>query len=137
MATATAKKVTKKTLSKPSTKSGAGQAKKAAPKSGGFAVFADGGKQYKVSVGDIVTLEKPKKEVKEGSKISFGEVLLTDDGKATKVGTPTVKGAKVEGEVIKQGLGKKITVIRFRSKSRHFVKKGHRQPFIKVKITKI
>lgn len=114
--------------------------KKSAPKKAdGFAVIETGGKQYKVSVGDIIKIEKikGKKEIKEGDKVTFDSVLLTDDGSTTKVGAPEVKGAKVEAEVIKAGLDKKVLVIRFKSKSRHFKKKGHRQPFLKVRITKI
>jgi len=62
---------------------------------------------------------------------------LVDDGKKTQVGTPTVKGVKVEATIEKIGKAKKIQVIRYRAKSRHFVKKGHRQPFFQVKIDAI
>jgi large subunit ribosomal protein L21 len=104
-----------------------------------FAVIKTGGKQYKVSKGDSIKVEKikAKKELKEGDKISFDEVLLTDSGKTTKVGTPLIKGAKVEGTIEKIGRAKKISVIRFKSKSRHFKRKGHRQPFFQIKIEKI
>jgi len=74
---------------------------------------------------------------KEGDKIEFTDVLLADDGKTTKVGEPTVKSAKVTAEFVQDGRDKKISVIRFRSKSRYFKNKGHRQPYSRVKITKV
>lgn len=107
-------------------------------KKGAFAVIETGGKQYVVEEGSYISIEKlSDKEYKEGDKIVFDKVLLSDSGSATKVGTPTVSGSKVEGEVVDAGLGKKVTVIRYRSKSRHFKKYGHRQPFLRVKITKV
>ena len=99
-----------------------------------FAVIETGGKQYKVSEGDVVTIEKLPGEPKEGSKITFDKVLLTDDGKDTTVGTPYIKGAKVTGIFQEEGRNKKIDVIRFKSKSRYFKKKGHKQPHMKIKI---
>ena len=102
-----------------------------------FAVIQTGGKQYTVSKGDVLKIEKLSGEHKEGDKVTFDQVLLTDDGKSTKVGTPTVSGAKVEGEIKEIGRDKKISVIRFRAKSRYHKKRGHRQPFFKVEITKI
>lgn len=102
-----------------------------------FAVIETGGKQYRVSEGDIITIEKITGEYKEGDKIVFETVLMTDDGKESKIGTPTLSGAKVNAELVAQGLGKKVTVIRYKAKSRYFKKKGHRQPFMKVKITNI
>jgi len=102
-----------------------------------FAVIETGGKQYRVSEGDIITIEKIKGDHKEGDKIAFETILLTDDGKDTKIGTPNLSGVKVEGELIEQGLGKKVSVIRYKAKSRYFKKKGHRQPYMKVKIEKI
>ncbi|PCI27336.1 50S ribosomal protein L21 [Candidatus Kaiserbacteria bacterium] len=108
-----------------------------AKKESGFAVIATGGKQYIVREGDFLNLELLEGEKKEGAKIEFEEVLLTDNGKETKVGEPTVKGAKVMAEFIQEGRDKKISVIRFRSKSRYFKNKGHRQPYTRVKITKV
>lgn len=102
-----------------------------------FAVIKTGGKQYKVTKGDIVKIEKLSGEHKEGDKVTFEEVLLVDDGKSTKVGTPTVSGAKVEGVIKEIGRDKKISVIRFRAKSRYHKKRGHRQPFMKVEINKV
>ncbi len=102
-----------------------------------FAVFETGGKQYRVSVGDVVTIEKIKEEFSIGDKIVFENILMIDDGSASKIGTPYLAGAKVTGELVDEGRSKKVTVIRYKSKSRYFKKKGHRQPFMKVKITKI
>lgn len=106
-------------------------------KSGVFAVIATGGKQYVVREGDFLNIEKITGDHKEGSKIVFDEVLLVDDGKATKVGAPTVSGAKVTAEFIEDARAKKIEVIRYRSKSRYFKNRGHRQPYTRVKIVKI
>jgi len=102
-----------------------------------FAIIETGGKQYKISEGDSIKIEKLFGENKEGDKVTFDKVLLVDDGKSTKIGTPYIKGAKVEAVFEEDGRSKKVRVIRFRAKSRHFVKKGHRQPFTKVKIAKV
>lgn len=99
-----------------------------------FAVIQTGGKQYLVEEGSVLDIEKIETT---GGKVTFDNVLLTDDGSATKVGAPTVSGVKVLGEVVSEGREAKVTVIRYRPKSRHFVKRGHRQPFTKVKITEI
>ena len=101
-----------------------------------FAVIETGGKQYRVSEGDIITIEKLKGDYSEGDKIAFETILLSDDGKETKVGTPHLTG-KVEATLLEQGKGKKVVVIRYKAKSRHFKKKGHRQEYMKVKIEKI
>lgn len=98
-----------------------------------FAIIASGGKQYLVKDGDVISVEKL--EVEKGKKVNFDQVLLTADGDKVSVGTPTVSGAKVSGEVIAEGLGTKVTVLRYRQKSRWSVKRGHRQPFTKVKIS--
>lgn len=111
--------------------------KKAIAKSGTFAVIATGGKQYIVHEGDSLNIEKLGGDYKEGGKVEFSEVLLIDDGKTTNVGEPTITGAKVTAEFIENGRDKKISVIRFRSKSRYFKNKGHRQPYTRVMITKI
>jgi large subunit ribosomal protein L21 len=101
-----------------------------------FAVIRTGGKQYKVSEGDVVKIEKLSGEYKKGDKVVLDDVLLVDDGKSTEVGTPTLKN-KVEATYEEEGRDDKISVIRYKSKSRYFKKKGHRQPFAKVKIAKI
>lgn len=99
-----------------------------------FAVIETGGKQYKVSAGDVVKIEKLPGEHKEGDKITFDKVLLVDNGKDTTIGTPYIKGAKVLGLFQGDGRAKKINVIKFKSKSRYFKKRGHRQPFTTIKI---
>lgn len=102
-----------------------------------FSVVETGGKQYVVSEGSIITIEKLDGEYKEGDTVTFDSVLLTDNGSTTKVGAPTVSGAKVTGEIVEIGRHKKILVIKYKAKSNYFKKNGHRQPFMKVKITKI
>ena len=101
-----------------------------------FAVIKTGGKQYKVSEGDLLKIEKvlAEKDFNEGDKITFDEVLLVDDGKNSKIGTPMVSGAKVEAVIEKIGRNPKVTIIKYKQKSRYFKKKGHRQPFFQVKI---
>ena len=96
-----------------------------------------GGKQYKVSVGDSVKIEKITGEYKEGDKLTFDQVLLVDNGKDTTIGTPVIKGAEVKGTLEKIGRAQKVTVIHYKQKSRYFKKNGHRQPFFQVKIDSI
>jgi len=102
-----------------------------------IAVIETGGKQYVVSDGDVVTIDLIRKPAASNGagKVVFDKVLLLDDGKAVSVGSPHVAGAKVMGELVSEGRAKKVTVIRYRQKSRYFKKKGHRQAFAKVKIT--
>jgi large subunit ribosomal protein L21 len=100
-----------------------------------LAVIKTGAKQYLVSPGEKIKIEKIEK--KEGSEVSFPEVLLIQAGKTVKIGTPFIKGAKVEGKVIKQGKAKKVVVFKYKSKKRQKTKKGHRQPFTEVEITGI
>ncbi len=102
-----------------------------------FAVIKTGGKQYKVSLGSLISIEKIKGEFKKGDKISFDKVLLVDDGKNTTIGTPFIAGAKVDSEVIEIGRTRKVLVVKYKQKSRYLKRNGHRQPFIKVKITSI
>ena len=111
---------------------------------GEFAVIQTGGKQYKVSVGSFVSIEKIKVsgstqdgEYKKGDKIIFDQVLLVDDGKNTTIGTPYIKGAKVEAEISEIGRARKILIIKYKQKSRYLRRNGHRQPFFKVKILSI
>ena len=102
-----------------------------------FAVIKTGGKQYKVASGDTITIEKIKGDFKVGDKLTFDEVLLTQDGDSTNVGAPVVSGAKVEGEIASIGRNKKVTVIKYKQKSRYFKKNGNKQPHFKVEITKV
>ena len=100
-----------------------------------FAIIETGSKQYLVKDGDVIFVETLKGHKDIGSKVNFENVLLIADGDAVKVGTPMVSGAKVSGEILEEGRDDKITVIRYRQKSRYFKKKGHRQPYTKVKIS--
>lgn len=102
-----------------------------------FAVIKTGGKQYKVSEGDTVSIEKIKGEYAKGDKLTFDEVLLVDNGKDTTIGTPFITGAKVAGEIVEIGRGRKLLVMKYKQKSRYLKRNGHRQPFFKVKITSI
>ena len=103
-----------------------------------FAIIETGGKQYLVEEGMTVKIEKLDDAHKAGDKVVFENVLLVDDGKdSTTVGTPYIPGAKVEAEVKSVGRGKKVTVIKYKAKSNYFKKRGHRQPFVEVKISKI
>ncbi|HXV26774.1 MAG TPA: 50S ribosomal protein L21 [Candidatus Paceibacterota bacterium] len=99
-----------------------------------FAVIKTGGKQYKVSEGQVLDVERL---AHEGKAITFTDVLLIDrDGKA-EVGRPFVTGAQVQAEVLSDGLADKKMVFRYKNKTRYKKKKGHRQPFTKVRITAI
>ena len=100
-----------------------------------FAVIKTGGKQYIVSPGDKIKIEKIDKE--EGKEVTFKEVLLLNKGKAIKIGTPLVKGVKVTGKVLKQDRAKKVTILKYKAKKRYQVKKGHRQPFTEIEILKV
>lgn len=100
-----------------------------------LAIIKTGGKQYKVEVGDKIKVEKL--EGKEGGKIVFAEVLFMGDEKGIKIGAGTIKGAKVEGKIIKTAQAKKVTGIKFKAKKRYKVKFGHRQVLTEVEITKI
>lgn len=103
-----------------------------------YAVFTTGGKQYRVSVGDLVKIEKLGDDYKEGDKLTFDKVLLVDDGaiEAT-IGTPFIKGATVTATLNKIGRYKTIDVIKYKQKSRYFKKYGHRQPYFEIKIDSI
>lgn len=102
-----------------------------------FAVIQTGGKQYRVSKGTVVSIEKMKGEYKAGDKVSFDKVLLVDDDKDTTIGTPYIDGAKVEAEITEIGRARKVLVMKYKQKSRYLRRNGHRQPFFKVKIISI
>ena len=99
-----------------------------------YDIIATGGKQYRVSEGDKIYIEKIDAEV--GSTVSF-DVLLVEDNGDVKVGTPVVEGVKVEGKVEAQTRGEKIIVFKYKAKKNYRRKQGHRQPYTKVEITKI
>lgn len=99
-----------------------------------YAIIATGGKQYRVSQGDVIYVEKL--DVANDETVSFEVMLVEQDGDL-KIGTPTVAGAKVEGKVLGQGRGQKIIVYKYKSKKDYRRKQGHRQPFTKIEITSI
>ena len=100
-----------------------------------LAVIKTGGKQYLVKKGDKIKIEKI--EGKEGKEVNFSEVLFLGDEKSVKVGNPLVKGAAVEGKILKQGKAKKVWGVKHKAKKRYKMKFGHRQMFTEVEITKI
>ena len=102
-----------------------------------FAVIETGGKQYLVSTGDIVRIEKIKGDHKVGDSVAFEKVLLVENGSDTTIGTPYISGAKVSAEITKIDRAPKVVVIKYKAKSRYFKKRGHRQPFFEVKIKTI
>ena len=99
------------------------------------AVIVTGGKQYTVSEGDVLFIEKLNVEAEEAVK--FETVLAVLDGENTKIGAPVVEGASVEAKVVKNGKAKKIVVFKYKAKKGEKKKQGHRQPYTKVEITKI
>ncbi len=105
-----------------------------------FAVIKTGGKQYKVSKGTVISIEKiknAKEDYKKGDKLTFDKVLLVDSGKDVTIGTPYIDGAKVEAEIMEVGRARKILVVKYKQKSRYLRRNGHRQPFFKIKVTSI
>ena len=99
------------------------------------AVIVTGGKQYTVSEGDVLYIEKLNAE--EEAIIKFDQVLAVLDGENSKIGAPVVEGAVVEGKVVKNGKGKKLVIFKYKAKKNEKKKMGHRQPYTKVEITKI
>ena len=111
--------------------------KKAASENTEFAVIETGGKQYKVSVGDVLKVEKLDGTFAVGDKIVFDKVLLVDNGIDTTIGSPYIAKASVESLFQKAGKGKTVKVVKYKQKSRYIKRNGHRQPFIEVKISAI
>ena len=99
-----------------------------------YAIIAAGGRQYRVSQGDVIYIDKVKQEA--DSKISFDVLMIGGEGEV-KVGSPIIEGAKVEGKVLAQVKGEKIIVYKYKSKKDSKRKIGHRQPYTKVEITAI
>jgi large subunit ribosomal protein L21 len=99
-----------------------------------YAIIATGGKQYKVSEGDIIRVESL--HVDEGSSVTFDQVLAVNNGELS-VGTPTVSGATVTGTVMKNAKAKKVLVYRYKRKIGYSKKNGHRQQYTQIKIDKI
>ena len=100
-----------------------------------FAVIKTGGKQYLVSPGTKLKIEKL--DAGEDGSVVFDEVLLTADGDKVDVGMPHVAGAKVAAKATGEGRSKKVIIFKYRPKARHRRKKGHRQPYTEVEIQKI
>ncbi len=102
-----------------------------------IAVIKTGGKQYLVKEGDTLKIEKIEGGIND--EVTFGEVLLQADeeGQSVTLGTPIITGAKVVGNILEQGRGEKITIIKFKPKVRYRRKRGHHQFYTKVQITKI
>ena len=100
-----------------------------------FAVIRTGGKQYLVSPGDKIKIEKLDKE--EDKEINFTDVLLLEKNSKLEIGDPKVKGAKVVAKILKQDKAKKIIILKYKPKTRYKKKTGHRQPFTQVEILKI
>lgn len=100
-----------------------------------YAIIATGGKQYKVSEGEIVRIEKL--VAAEGEAVTFNEVLMVSADNDVKVGSPYIANATVTATVARNGKGKKVVIFKYKPKSTYHKKQGHRQPFTEVKIEKI
>lgn len=100
-----------------------------------YAIIKTGGKQYRVSEGDEIFVEKL--EGGAGDKVTFDQVLAVSNDQGIQVGNPLVENAKVEAEIVKHGKGKKIVIFKYKSKKTYRNKTGHRQPYTKVKITSL
>ncbi|OGZ03771.1 MAG: 50S ribosomal protein L21 [Candidatus Lloydbacteria bacterium RIFCSPHIGHO2_01_FULL_41_20] len=101
-----------------------------------FVIIETGGKQYKVSEGDSIKIEKLSGR-KEGDKVVFDKVLLTDDGKGTEIGSPYLSGVSVSGTIKKEDRADKVEVMKYKAKSRYKKVRGHRQPYMLVEIESI
>ena len=99
-----------------------------------YAIIATGGKQYKVSEGDVIFVEKL--EAAEGDAVEFDQVLAVNDGEMV-IGAPTVAGAAVKGTVLAQTKGRKVIVYKYKRKTGYHKKNGHRQNYTKVKVESI
>lgn len=102
-----------------------------------FAIIETGGKQYQVSAGDSVVIEKLSDDHKVGDVVTFDKVLLVDNGSDTTIGTPYISGAKVTGTIKEIGKLAKVSAVKYKAKSNRSKKFGHRQPFCTVAITSI
>jgi len=99
-----------------------------------YAVIQTGGKQYRVQQGDVIFVEKL--DCQAGDTVSFDRVLLVG-GEESRIGTPVVQGASVEGKVLSQVKSQKIVVYKYKAKNNERKKQGHRQPYTKVEITAV
>lgn len=101
-----------------------------------YAIVEINGKQYKVSEGDIIFVDRMESS-EEGSSVEFANVLLISNDKKVTVGEEYIKGAKVKATVISHGKDKKIIVYKYKAKKNQRKTKGHRQPYTKIQVTKI
>lgn len=100
-----------------------------------YAIIETGGKQYRVSEGDVIRVEKL--YAQEGEMIEIDQVLAVSDGEKLMVGQPVLENAKVKATVLKHGKGKKVIVFKYKPKKNYRRKKGHRQPYTEIRIEKI
>jgi len=100
-----------------------------------YAVIVTGGKQYRVSQGDKVRVEKL--DAAEGDSVELDQVLMVVDGDDIKIGTPVLDGGKVTAQVKAHGRGDKVEIIKFRRRKHHMKRQGHRQAFTELEITGI
>ncbi len=101
-----------------------------------YAIIKTGGKQYRVAKDDVIEIEKLKDKA-QGDEVVFEDVFAIGEGADLKIGTPVVEGATVKGEIVEVGRGKKVIVYKYKAKKDYRRKQGHRQPFMKVKITAV
>jgi len=107
-----------------------------------FAVIESGGKQHRVAQGDVVRLEKirPANEgesLTPGSSVQFDQILMMSGADQVVAGTPHVEGGLVEGELLSEGRGEKVRVVKFKRRKNYLRRQGHRQAYSEVRITKI
>jgi large subunit ribosomal protein L21 len=100
-----------------------------------YAVIVTGGKQYRVSQGDKVRVEKL--DAAEGDSVELDRVLMIVDGDDIKIGAPAIEGGKVTAEVKTHGRGDKVNIIKFRRRKHHMKRQGHRQAYTELEITGI
>ena len=100
-----------------------------------YAIIKTGGKQYRVSEGDVLSIEKL--NVADGENVVFEEVLTVVNDSEVMIGKPVVEGAKVTAKVVEHGRGAKIFVFKYKAKANYRIRSGHRQPFTKVEIVSI
>ncbi len=100
-----------------------------------YAIIKTGGKQYRVSEGQVVRVEKLPHAV--GEQVSFEDVMLLVNGEESRVGAPLIQGVRVNAEVVNQDRAKKINILKFKRRKHHMKRQGHRQYYTAVKITQI
>ena len=100
-----------------------------------YAVFKTGGKQYRASEGDVITVEKI--EAEKGATVELDEVLMVGEGEDVKVGAPYLEGGKVTATVLDHGRREKIKIIKFKRRKHHLKRQGHRQWYTELEITGI